>query len=506
VDVFLLGAQDAFSLTAIGAVICGIVLGYLVGVLPGLSRPAALAIAVPITYYLSPVSAIAFLVGVTKASTAGGATGAIMLNTPGEPSSAATCFDGYPLARAGHATKALKVALYASVFGDIVATLVLIALAKPLATFALKMGPMEMTSVMIFALTFIAALSGKSLLKGLIAGIFGIFLSTVGLDPESATPRLTFGMIELWDGVPLVAATVGMLAFTEMLVQGESYLTRLKTTGKMPELVKPRGSDLSWREIARIIPTTIRSTGIGVAAGVIPGLGPTIGAFLSYAVAKKSAKPGDRFGKGEIKGVAATEAADNAVLPASLIPLFAIGLPGSVSAAILVSAFMIHGVIPGPLIFEQHPRLMYGIYVSMIIASICMLLVGRVGLHVFAKIGNVPLTIIIPVVMVLCMMGSFLEKHILFSVYMMVMLGILGYFMQRYGYSVVTFLIGFVVGPIFELSLRQSIIVSNRQPGLILDHPIAIAFLAMAAIAILVFVRPRQGAVLASGDDKSPAE
>lgn len=492
----LQGAGDAFSLPAIAAVFCGIVLGYLVGVLPGLSRPAALAIAVPITYYLSPISAIAFLVGVTKASTAGGATGAIMLNTPGEPSSAATCFDGYPLAQAGHATKALKVALYASVFGDIVATLVLIALAKPLAEFALKMGPLEMTSVMIFALTFIAALSGASMIKGLIAGIFGIFLSTVGLDPESATPRMTFGILELFDGIPLIAATVGMLAFTEMLVQGEVYLARLKRSGRLPEPIKSHGSDLSWKEIRRVTPTTIRSTGIGIAAGVIPGLGPTIGAFLSYAVAKKTAKPDDCFGEGEIKGVAATEAADNAVLPASLIPLFAIGLPGSVSAAILVSAFMIHGVIPGPLIFEQHPRLMYGIYVSMIIASLIMLLVGRVGLHFFAKIGNIPIAVIIPVVMVLCMTGAFLEKHILFSVYLMVALGILGYFMQRFGYSVVTFLIGFVVGPLFELALRQSIIVTNRDLSQILQHPIAVAFLVMSGIAIVVFIRPKQGKLL----------
>lgn len=489
---FLLGAGDAFSTSSIAAVFCGIILGYLVGVLPGLSRPAALAIAVPITYYMSPISAIAFLVGVTKASTAGGATGAIMLNTPGEPSSAATCFDGYPLAQAGHATKALKVALYASVFGDIVATIVLIALAKPLATFALKMGPMEMTSVMIFALTFIAALSGTSMIKGLIAGIFGIFLSTVGLDPESATPRMTFGILELFDGIPLIAATVGMLAFTEMLIQGENYLSRLKKSGSGSKKIKPSSSDLSWKEIIRVTPTAIRSTGIGIAAGVIPGLGPTIGAFLSYAVAKKTAKPGDNYGKGEIKGVAATEAADNAVLPASLIPLFAIGLPGSVSAAILVSAFMIHGVIPGPLIFEQHPQLMYGIYVSMIIASVCMLLVGRVGLHFFAKIGNIPLTVIIPVVMVLCMTGSYLEKHILFSVYMMVILGFLGYFMQRFGYSVVTFLIGFVVGPLFELALRQTIIVTNNDPSQIFNHPIAIAFLLMAMIAVLVFIRPQK--------------
>jgi putative tricarboxylic transport membrane protein len=490
----LLGAADAFSLGAIASVFFGILLGYVIGVLPGLSRPAALAVAVPITYSLSPISAIAFLVGVTKASAAGGATGAILLNTPGEPSSAATRFDGYPLARAGRATEALKVALYASVFGDVVATLTLIAVAKPLAAFALKMGPVEMTAVMIFALTFIAALSDGSLSRGLISGVFGIFLATVGLDPESATPRMTFGMIELFDGIPLVSATVGMLAFSEMLVQAEQYLMRRKLAMET-EAVTPQGSGhLSWREVRRLVPTTVQSTGVGIAAGIIPGLGPTIGAFLAYAIAKKTARPGDRYGKGELKGVAATEAADNAVLPASLIPLFAIGLPGSVSAAILVSAFMLHGVVPGPLIFEEHPRLMYGIYVSMIVASFFMLLVGRVGLHLFAKIMSVPLTVIVPFVIVFCVVGSYLERDTVFSVYAMLGLGVLGYLMQRYGYSVITFLIGFVVGPIFELSLRQALIITNHDVTKVLQHPIALAFLLAALVAVVAFLRPSREA------------
>jgi len=361
VDTLLLGASDAIAPSALLAVLGGILLGYAVGVLPGLSRPAALAVAVPITYSMSPIAAIAFLVGVTKASAAGGATGAILLNTPGEPSSAATCFDGYPLAKKGEATRALKVALYASVFGDIVATVILILLAAPLASFALKMGPVEMTAVMIFALTFIAALSGASLSRGMISGVLGILLSTVGLDPESATPRMTFGNIELFDGIPLVAATVGMLAFAEMLVQAEAYAGRRRANAAEARMPEEREKRLFWRDMRRIAPTTVRSTGVGIAAGIIPGLGPTIGAFLSYAIAKKTARAGDQYGEGDLKGVAASEAADNAVLPASLIPLFAIGLPGSVSAAILVSAFMLHGVVPGPLVFEQHPRFICGI-------------------------------------------------------------------------------------------------------------------------------------------------
>lgn len=485
------GLGDALTVSALAAVFGGILLGYLVGVLPGLSRPAALAVAVPITYSMTPIAAIAFLVGVTKASAAGGATGAIMLNTPGEPSSAATCFDGYPLSQKGEATRALKVALYASVFGDMVATLILILMAAPLATVALKMGPVEMTSVMVFALTFIAALSGRSMTRGLIAGVLGILFATVGLDPESATPRLTFGQVELLDGIPIVAATVGMLAFTEMLFQAERLINE-RAQATRSDAINEVEKRLFWHDIKRVMPTTIRSTGVGIVAGIIPGLGPTIGAFLSYAIAKKTAKPGDEFGKGDLKGVAATEAADNSVLPASMIPLFAIGLPGSVSAAILVSAFTLHGVIPGPLVFEQHPRLIYGIYVSMIVASIFMLVVGRVGLTFFARITVVPISIIIPFVFLFCVIGSYVARDSVFSVLVMIGLGLLGYIMQRYGYSVVTFLIGFVVGPIFELSLRQALIVTNDDLSRVLEHPIALGFLAAAAGSVFLFFRRRE--------------
>lgn len=480
---------DAFAPSSLIAIITGVAFGYVAGVVPGLSRPAALAIAVPLTYAMTPVSAIAFLVGIAKASAAGGATGAIMLNTPGEPSSAATCFEGYPLAQSGQATKALKVALYASVFGDICATIVLIAIARPLASFALQMGPIEMTAVMLFALTFIAGLSGSDLMRGLVSGTLGILLATVGLDPETATPRLTFGMVELFDGVPLLAVTVGMLAFTEMLVQAERALAH-RGDGVDPRKVPPQHNDtLTVQELKRIAPTTVRSAGVGIASGIIPGLGPTIGAFLAYTIARWLGGPGDKWGRGEIKGVAATEAADNAVLPASFIPLFAIGLPGSVSAAILVAAFMLHGVAPGPLIFEQQPRLIYSIYISMLIASIAMLFIGRIGLHIFARIRDIPLTTIVPFVVLFCIVGAFMETQNIFSIYVMIAMGILGYIMQRYGYSVVTFLIGFVVGPLFEISLRQSMVITKTRGIFPLDHPIALVFVLLTVGAAVVFAR-----------------
>lgn len=488
----LLGFTDALRPDVVLFVFAGVLLGYFVGVLPGLNRPAALAIAVPLSYYMTPLSAVAFLIGIAKASGAGGATTAILINTPGEPNAAATALDGYPLAKAGKAEKALKVALYASVAGDILATAVLIAVAEPLARLALRVGPVELTALTFLALTFIAALSGRSLARGLIAAFFGILVAMIGTDAETASPRLTFGFIELADGVPIMAVTVGMLALTEMLIQGEEYLTQPQDTPLEPPTVTSTDRQLTLAEIKSITPTTLISSGVGIVAGIIPGLGPTVASFLAYALAKRWAKPHERFGEGEIKGVAAAETADNAVVPASLIPLFALGLPGSVSAAIIIAAFTVHGVTPGPRMFEEHGRLMYGIYGAMIVASLLMLVVGRVGLTVFAKLTRIPATVIIPCVMAICILGAFLETKSLFSVWLMLGFGILGWVMHRFDYSRITFLIGFVVGPLFELALRQSLIITHSDPLRLLQHPSALLLLVFALVVAVFFtVSPR---------------
>jgi len=482
----LLGFGDALQPLNIAFIVLGVLMGYVIGVLPGLNRPAALAIAVPLSYYMTPLSAVAFLIGIAKASGAGGATTAILINTPGEPNAAVTCLDGYPMAKAGKAIKALKVALYGSVFGDVVGTLALILLAKPLADFALRIGPIEMTTIMLFALTLIAALAGSSLLRGLAAGGLGVLLATVGLDLESGTPRLTFGQVELLDGIPLLAVTIGMLALSEMIIQAEGVLAkRIEPVASLP---KSDDNKLGWREFLHVLPTFALSSGIGTAIGILP-LGPTVASFAAYAAAKRLAKPGEEFGKGEIKGVAAAETADNAVVPASFIPLFALGLPGSVSAAILIAALTIHGVIPGPRMFVEHERLVSGIYGTMLVTAVVMLVVGRIGLVGFAQLTRVPATMIIPVVTVLCLLGAYLESKSLFAVQLTIGFAILGYLMHRFDYSRITFLIGFVIGPQFELSLRQSIIISGGDISVVAQHPLAMGIIAIAIAAGLYFMR-----------------
>jgi putative tricarboxylic transport membrane protein len=491
----ILGLGDALRPDVVLFVLVGVLLGYVVGVLPGLNRPAALAIAVPLSYYMTPLSAVAFLIGIAKASGAGGATTAILINTPGEPNAAATALDGYPLAKAGKAEKALKVALYASVAGDILGTVVLIVVAEPLARLALRIGPVELAALTFLALTFIAALSGRSLARGLAAAFFGILVAMVGTDAETATPRLTFGLIELADGVPIMAITVGMLALTEMLIQAEEVLTQRTTEPPAPPVSTDTDRALSWAEAKSITPTTLLSGGVGILVGIIPGLGPTVASFLAYALAKRLAKPGEKFGEGEIKGVAAAETADNAVVPASLIPLFALGLPGSVSAAIIIAAFTVHGVTPGPRMFEEHGRLMYGIYGAMLVASLLMLVVGRVGLTAFAQLTRIPATVIIPAVVALCVLGAYAETKSIFSVWLMVGFGALGWVMHRYDYSRITFLIGFVVGPLFELAVRQSLIITRSDPIRLLQHPVALLLVGFAvAVAVLLSRAPREAA------------
>jgi putative tricarboxylic transport membrane protein len=485
----LLGLGDALSADTMLFVVLGILLGYIIGVLPGLNRPAALAIAVPLSYYMTPLSAVAFLVGIAKASGAGGATTAILINVPGEPSGAATCLDGYPLARAGKAEQALKVALYGSVIGDVIGTIALIAVAKPLATVALKIGPVEMCALMAFAMTFIAALAGRSLLRGLAAGILGALIATVGLDIETATPRLTFGSVDLMDGVPLLAVTVGMLGLSEMLIQAEELLMHRSVEAEQATVPHSADAALGWKKFRTVLPTIFQSSAVGIGLGIIPGLGPSVASFASYAFAKRLARPGERYGEGELKGVAAAETADNAAYPAGIIPLFALGLPGSVSAAILIAAFMIHGVTPGPRIFSEHPRLIYGLYGAMLIASFVMLVVGRIGLVAFAKLTQVPATVIIPLVSVLCIVGSYLETHSFFSVWMMAGFSFLGYLMHRFNYSRITFLIGFIIGPMFELSLRQSIIITSGDNLVFLHYPFATAIVIASIFAAVMFIR-----------------
>jgi putative tricarboxylic transport membrane protein len=461
----------------------GVTIGYVVGVIPGLGKGTAVAVAIPLTFYIAPVPAIAFLIGIAKGSTAGSAVSAILLNAPGEASSAPTALDGYPLARQGKAQKALKMGLFASVIGDFVSTLVLIVLAQPLAEYALLIGPIELCTILLFSLTFIAGLSGDSLTRGLIAGFFGLLVSTVGTEVETAALRFTFDALELYDGLSIVPVAIGMLATSEMMIQMGNQRSLDAETNLINKGTSREDRTISWAEWKACIPSIARGTAIGSAIGILPGLGASVASFLSYGAAKRAAADPDRFGKGALEGIAAAESADNAVVPSSLVPLFAIGIPGSVIAAILIGAFIVQGVTPGPLMFSQQTELVYGIYISMLGASILLLGIGYFGQGVFAQVVRVPMRFVIPVVVFFCAMGAYLQGGGIFGVGMMLTFGVLGFFARKLDFGFVTFLIGFVIGPNFELTLRQSIALTDRTWSGLLEHPVAMVFIVMTVIA-----------------------
>ena len=475
--------NSVLTLNNISWIAFGVLLGYVVGVIPGLGKGTAVAVSIPITFYLSPLTGIAYLIGIAKGSTAGSAVSAILLNTPGEPSSAPTALDGYPMSQKGQASKALKMGLFASVIGDFFATLLLIFLAAPLAEYALLFGPVEVTSILLFSLTFIAALSGDSLIKGLIAGLFGLLFSTVGMEIETATVRFTFGILELFDGLSLIPVAIGMLAVAEMLVQLGGLEALEQQQKKLKDNIKTINQNISWQEWKLCFPAIFRGTLVGSTVGILPGLGASVASFLSYGLAKKAAKDPSRFGKGAIEGIAAAESADNAVVPSSLVPLFALGIPGSVIAAILIGAFIIQGVTPGPLMFVQQPQLVNGIYLSMICASLLLLVIGFFGQKIFSMLSLVSLRLIIPSVIFFCAIGSYLQGGGIIGVWLILFFGIFGYFAKKLDFSFVTFLIGFVVGPQFELSLRQAIAVTPNFESL-LNHPIAIIFTLLTILAM----------------------
>ncbi len=476
----LLGISDAFTLTNLLFVLAGIVTGQVVGAIPGIGPVMAMAIAIPFTFVLNPLAAIAFLVGINKGGLVGGAIPAILINVPGTPDAAATALDGYPLARQGKPQKAMKMALYSSVTGDTFSDVVLITVSAPLAIVALKMGPVEIFALMVFAFSIIAGLIGSSLPKGIAAGALGLLCATVGLDPEHSTPRLIFGHFELYDGFPLVAVAIGMLAVSEILRRLAVISRQGLPVIHLPEEQPREDRRVGWREYWSCRYTLLRGGCIGTVLGAIPGVGSTAAAFISYAATRHASREPDQFGKGTLHGIAATESANSSVVGANLIPLLTLGIPGSVSAALLISAFMIQGIQPGPLLFEEQGRLIYGLFGAMIMANITNLAVGLIGLRLWTRVVRAPEASIFSAALLLCIVGVYLSTGTLFVVLVMFCFALLGIVMQAFGYSTVIFIIAFFLGQRFELSLSQTLVILDGNPAALVNHPVALLLLTFA--------------------------
>jgi putative tricarboxylic transport membrane protein len=484
-DQLIIGFSDAFTFINLLYIAGGITLGIIIGAIPGLGSVTALAVLIPVSYYMPPLSAIAFLVGVNKGGTSGGAIPAILLNSPGTPEAAATALDGHPMAKRGEAERAMKFALYSSVTGDMISDVMLIFLVVPVAAIALQFGPLEFTSVLIFAFALLAGISGGSLIKGLIAIVLGVFLSTIGLDPMDSSARMTFGTVYLFDGLPLIAVAIGSLALASVIEQiFDLWRSGGETSGKDADMTATN-SKLPFGEFVSHWRTIIRSALIGSGIGMLPGLGVTLAAFLSYGAARNASKTPENFGKGEPDGIVATEAANSAVVGANLVPTIALGIPGNIAAALLISAFIIHGIVPGPFMLTMHGEIIYALFASMIMANFVHLAIGRTGIPIWAKIAKAPRGLILPVVVVLCIVGVYLPGQSMFDVGIMLGFAGVGLIMRRTGFSVVCLVIGFILGSMFETSLRQSLLLYKSDFSAIVESPIAIAFLMLTAILLL---------------------
>ena len=485
-ELIIAGLLDSVSPNSLMFLFIGVAIGVLVGAIPGINGPMAIALFIPITYYMTPLTAIGFLVGLNKGAFFGGAVSAVLLRTPGTPEAAATAWDGYALTQQGKGEKALRMALYSSVAGDFLSTLVLIMIAAPLAAVALFMGPAEIFALISLALTVIAGIGTSSIGRGLVAASFGILLGLVGTEPVTALPRLTFDVYQLGGGLSLIPVAIGLLAFSEILIQ----LERFTVKGGAEHAAHVFSSKLEDRyitlkEFLSNFKTLLRGSLIGIGVGAMPGLGAPVASFMSYDQAMKRSPHKEEFGKGRLEGIAASESANSSVVASSLIPLFVLGIPGNLAAAMLMGAFMIHGMQPGPLLFKENAQLMYGIYGSLMLASLFLLVIGRFGLRLFCKAVDIPAMILYPIVIFTCLMGAYLGKSSLFDVGVMLTFGFIGYYMRKFDYSYVALLIGFILAPEWERALQQVVIISENEPLMFVQRPVAMVLMGLTLFVVV---------------------
>jgi putative tricarboxylic transport membrane protein len=474
----LVGNVDAFL-----SLFIGIVVGVIGGAIPGLSATMAVALTLPFTFPMQPINGILLLLGVYKGGIFGGSIPAILIKTPGTPASSATILDGYPLAEKGQAGKALGMALWASCTADVVSNLSLILFAGWLASFALNFGPPEFFALIFFSLTIIAGVSGDSLLRGALAAMAGLILATVGLDLVYGTNRFTFGDSNLMGGLNFIAVLIGLFAIPEVIAMAwdpTGHLGKARSLGK---------SWVTFREYKDSFFSIIRGSMIGVILGSIPGIGAAPSAFLSYSEARRTSKNKANFGKGEIEGVAAAEAGNNGVAGATLIPLLALGVPGDVITAIIIGAFMIHGLQPGPMMFVLNVDIIYGLFIGLIVSSVMLFAVGSVAIRAFRYVADVPKRILMPAVLVLCIYGVFAVNNNMFDVGVMFVMGWLGYVMNRTHIPAAPFLIAFILGPLLEDNFRQSMLMSGGDMAVFVRGPITWAFWTFSLIALVAIYK-----------------
>lgn len=470
----------------ISIVFIGVVIGTVIGAIPGMTTPMGVALALPFTFTMQPVTGILLLLGIYKGGLYGGSITAILIKAPGTPAASCTVLDGYPLTQKGEARKALDMALYASCFADFMSNLALILLAGVLATFALKFGPPEFFTLIVFSLTIIAGVSGDNLVKGIAAAALGLLFATIGLDMVFGTSRFIFDQWELMGGLSFIPVLIGLFALPEII----HYFTGKVTGDTKAAVMSGIGAGLA--EFKASFRSIFRGSLIGVVLGSIPGIGGAPSAFLSYSEARRTSKNPENFGKGELEGVAAAEAGNNGVAGATMIPLLALGVPGDVITAVILGAFMIHGLRPGPVMLVENITMIYALFIGIMLSSAYLFVVGKFSIRAISRIAEIPNRVLYPVVLVFCLYGSFAINNSTFDVLVMLLMGVVGYLMMVFRFPPPPFLIAFILGPLLEDNFRQSMILSEGSLGILVRSPICWVFWAMTLASIYFLIKSRQ--------------
>jgi len=476
------------------AILIGVFWGLIGGALPGITTSTTVALLLPISFYMDTIPALAMLMGAYEAGLYGGSIPAILINAPGTGAAAATVLDGYPLAEQGKAGKALTMAIAASFIGGIIGFLMLVSFAQVMARAAAAFGPPEYFALIFIALTVIGSVSGRSIIKGLCAAILGLALASVGIDPVSGVSRFTFDNIYLADGFTPLSLWIGLFAFAEIMIQLEKSTKELNSRPAVTFSLKDR---IKLREVINCWRTIVRGSIIGVLIGALPGIGGGIAAFVSYGEARRKSKHPDSFGKGNIEGVAASESANNSSNGGTLMPLLAFGIPGDLTTAMLLATFLAHGLRPGPSLFVQHLDVIYAIFASMFMAIIINRIVAAGALGILAKLIQVRAAILFPIVLVLCITGSYIIQGFIFDAYAMVFFGVLGYVMRKIEFPRAPLAIAFMLGGMFELSMRQSLAMSHGSISIFFLRPISITLLAVGMFLVVKLVKTQRKSQIA---------
>jgi putative tricarboxylic transport membrane protein len=460
----------------------GVFLGTIIGVLPGLGPPATIALLLPLTFKMDPTTAIIMMAGIYYGAKYGGSTTSILLNVPGESASVVTCLDGYQLARQGRAGPALGIAAISSFVAGTVGVLGLMFIAPPVAKFALRFGPPEYFALMVLGLTMVVFLTGRSVVKGVLAALFGLWLAGVGTDVFTAESRFTFGHMELLDGIDFIVVSIGLFAIGEVLVNLESQTgAQIFRVPKGLRNLLPSLQDLKDSRFA-----FLNGSVVGFFIGVLPGAGSTIASFLSYGLEKAFSRRADKFGSGVIEGVAAPEGANNSETGGALVPLLTLGIPGSATTAILLAALLLWGFRPGPLLIQEHPGLFWGLVASMYVGNVMLLILNLPLVPVFAQILRVPYFVLYPAILGISIVGVYSVSQSLFDVWMLGVFGLLGYLMRRLDFPAAPLVLGMVLGQRLELALRQSLMMSQGHLSVLVARPLSAGLLLFAGILLIV--------------------